>query len=55
MLKLTCHCKEIEAEINVSNKLTKFLRCNCSMCKRKGSIMSMVKNEEFNFINFIQK
>ena len=47
MLKLTCHCKEIEAEINVSNKLTKFLRCNCSMCKRKGSIMSMVKNEEF--------
>ena len=40
------------------------MRCNCSICKRKGTIMSVVDNENFkivkgsdklNFINFIQK
>ena len=46
MKKLTCHCKEVEAEINV-DKLEKVMRCNCSLCKRKGAIMSMVKNEDF--------
>ena len=47
MKKLTCHCGVVEAEINVSDKLEKILRCNCSVCKRKGAIMSMVKNEDF--------
>ena len=47
MKKLTCHCGEVEAEVNVIGSLEKILRCNCSICKRKGAIMSMVKNEEF--------
>tara|TARA_B100001057_G_scaffold492596_1_gene585290 strand:- start:766 stop:1128 length:363 start_codon:yes stop_codon:yes gene_type:complete len=47
MKKLTCHCGEIEAEINLPEKLEKILRCNCSICKRKGAIMSIVKNEDF--------
>tara|TARA_B100000767_G_scaffold224545_1_gene213646 strand:+ start:102 stop:464 length:363 start_codon:yes stop_codon:yes gene_type:complete len=47
MKKLKCHCGAVEAEINVSNNLEKILRCNCSICKRKGTIMSMVKNENF--------
>ena len=47
MKKLRCHCGAVEAEINVSNNLEKILRCNCSICKRKGTIMSMVKNENF--------
>ena len=47
MKKLTCHCGAVEAEINISNKLEKVLRCNCSICKRKGSIMSVIKNEDF--------
>ena len=47
MKKLTCHCGAIEAEINVSDKLDKTLRCNCSICKRKGTIMSIVKNQDF--------
>ena len=50
MKKLTCHCKKVEAEINVSDDIEKFLRCNCSICKRKGAIMSMVKNEDFKII-----
>ena len=47
MKKLTCHCKQVEAEINISGNLEKVLKCNCSICKRKGALMSMVKNEDF--------
>ena len=47
MIKLKCHCGIVEAEINILGKFKKLLRCNCSICKRKGAIMSMVKNEDF--------
>ena len=47
MKKLRCHCGGVEAEINVPEELEKVMRCNCSICKRKGAIMSMVKNEHF--------
>ena len=50
MKKLKCHCGAIEAEIDISENLEKVLRCNCSLCKRKGAIMSMVKNEAFRII-----
>tara|TARA_B100000941_G_scaffold280535_1_gene247068 strand:+ start:165 stop:524 length:360 start_codon:yes stop_codon:yes gene_type:complete len=49
MKKLKCHCGFIEAEINI-NKVDKLLRCNCSICKRKGSIMTLIKNEDFKLI-----
>ena len=45
--KLSCHCGAIEAEINLEGDLAKVIKCNCSICKRKGAIMSMVKNEDF--------
>ena len=47
MKKLTCHCRGVEAEINISGDLEKVVKCNCSICKRKGAVMSMVKNEDF--------
>ena len=50
MKKLTCHCNAVEAEINISGNLDKTLRCNCSLCKRKGAVMSMVKNEDFKIV-----
>ena len=50
MKKLKCHCGAIEAEINIQVNLEKLLRCNCSLCKRKGAIMSMVKNEYYKII-----
>ena len=50
MKKLKCHCVAIEAEINTQVNLEKLLRCNCSLCKRKGAIMSMVKNENYKII-----
>ena len=47
---LKCHCRAIAGEINAADPLDKILRCNCSLCKRKGAIMSMVKNEDFKII-----
>jgi len=44
---LTCHCGEVEAEIDLPAKFEKIIRCNCSICKKKGAIMSMVNNEDF--------
>ena len=39
-----------EAEINLDGDLAKIVKCNCSICKRKGAIMSMVKNEDFKIV-----
>ena len=50
MKKLTCHCGGFEAEVNITDKLDKIIRCNCSICKRKGAIMSIVKNEDFKVV-----
>ena len=47
---LKCHCETVEAEINITGNFDKILRCNCSLCKRRGSVMSMVKNEDFKLI-----
>ena len=55
MKKLKCHCGEVEAEINVPDNLEKVLKCNCSICKRKGAIMSMVKNEDFKIVKGEEK
>ena len=48
--KLVCHCGAVEAEINLDGDLAKVIKCNCSICKRKGAIMSMVKNEDFKIV-----
>ena len=55
MKKLKCHCGAIEANINVAKNFEKVLRCNCSLCKRKGAVMSMVKNENFKIIKGVDK
>ena len=51
MKKLTCHCGEVEAEVKLSEKgFEKLLRCNCSICKRKGYIMTPISPENFKLI-----
>ena len=54
MMKLTCHCGLVKAEIYI-DKLSKTLRCNCSICKRKGAIMSLIKNENFKIVKGEEK
>ena len=35
----SCHCQAIRFEI-VDHPITKAIRCNCSICRRKNAIMS---------------
>ena len=50
MKKLTCHCEGVEIEVNNLNNFTKVVKCNCSICKRKGATMTMVSSEDVKII-----
>jgi len=51
MKKLTCHCGGVEAEVKLAEKgFEKLVRCNCSICKRKGYIMTPVNPENFKLV-----
>ena len=39
MKKLTCHCGGVEAEVSLPTGLKNLIKCNCSLCKKKGIIM----------------
>ena len=48
MKKLTCHCGGVEAEVKLPEKgFEKLNRCNCSICKRKGYVMTPINPENF--------
>ncbi|APC91530.1 MULTISPECIES: GFA family protein [Francisella] len=48
--KSTCHCKAIELELYLPNGLEKLRRCNCSICSRKGAVVSSVSLENLKII-----
>ena len=51
MKKLTCHCGEVEAEVNIPEKgFEKIMRCNCSICKRKGYIIGVIGPDDFKLL-----
>ena len=50
MKKLTCHCGAVEAEIKLEKNIDELMRCNCSMCKRKGTIYTIIQKEDLKII-----
>ena len=40
MKLLNCHCKKIQIEVDTD--LKNLVRCNCSICKKKGAVMAIV-------------
>ena len=51
MKKLTCHCGGVEAEVNVPDEgFKKIMRCNCSLCKRKGYIIGFVGQDDLKIL-----
>ena len=49
--KLTCHCGKVEAEVKIPETgIEKFMRCNCSLCKRKGYIIGVIGENDFKLI-----
>ena len=47
---LTCHCKKVHLELQLKNGIEELVRCNCSLCKRRGSIMAKIKLENLKII-----
>ena len=51
MKNLTCHCGGIEIKVKLpENGFEKLIRCNCSICKRKGYIMTMVGPDDVKIV-----
>ncbi|MGF1851941.1 GFA family protein [Vibrio satsumensis] len=40
--KASCHCGSVELELSLPNGIEKPRRCDCSICRRKGAIVSSV-------------
>ena len=52
---LTCHCKEIKIELKLDNGLEELVRCNCSLCKKRGTIMAKIKLNNLKIIKGAEK
>ena len=50
MKKLVCHCGAIEAEINLNGDLAKVIKCNCSICKRKGIMVTTINKDDLKVV-----
>ena len=51
MKKLTCHCGGVEIQVELPETgFAKLMRCNCSLCKRRGYIMTPVNPANFKII-----
>ena len=47
---LTCHCKKVQLELKLEKGIEELVRCNCSLCKRRGSIMAKIKLKNLKVI-----
>ena len=48
--KLSCHCGAIEIQVNPNDNIDKLKRCNCSMCKRKGTKIATIEKKDLKII-----
>ena len=48
--KASCHCGAVQYELTLPNGLNELRRCNCSMCRRRGAIVSSVTLDGINII-----
>ena len=49
-MKLNCHCGAVEIEVNLKDGLTNLKRCNCSMCKRKGTMVATIDKKDLKIV-----
>lgn len=45
----SCHCGAVTFEARTT--LTSSLRCNCSLCRRKGAVMASVEPQDFKLLS----
>jgi hypothetical protein len=44
----SCHCGAVRFEVRTT--LQPATRCNCSLCRRKGTVMANVQDEDFKLL-----
>ena len=44
----SCHCQAVIFEVESDFKKT--VRCDCSLCKRKGTVINLIETEEFRLL-----
>ena len=50
MYKLSCHCQAVAIELDLLGDLENLYRCNCSMCKRRGTIVAIVDQDNLRVV-----
>ena len=50
MKTLTCHCGAVKIQVNLKKEIDKLMRCNCSMCKRKGAMVTTINKEDLKIV-----
>jgi len=48
--KASCHCGSVELEVSLPNGLVDPHRCECSMCRRRGAIVSPVLLDDIKIV-----
>jgi hypothetical protein len=48
MKKGRCHCGQVEFEITLPNGFENLSRCNCSMCARRGAVVTTIESSTFS-------
>jgi hypothetical protein len=43
----SCHCGKVQFEIQVDSEITQALSCNCSICRRKGTLLTFLPESKF--------
>src|SRR5687767_8671039 len=43
-----CHCERVRYEVSVD--ITQSITCNCSICKKRGSILSFTTADQFRLL-----
>ena len=44
------HCGEIEIQVDLKQDINELMRCNCSMCKRKGTMYTIIRKENLKIV-----
>ena len=49
-ITLNCHCGEVQLDLYLPNGFEKIRRCNCSICSRKGAVVSSVLKKNLTVV-----
>lgn len=46
----SCHCGNVKFEVNLDAEIDGALACNCSMCQRKGALMTFFARDKLKLL-----